>query len=215
MFGSGDTNVLQWLLALDLQVMGACRVGERLKPLLKINVSAGAAEDRLLAHLSQEDLVEVKFRLFDGSDVGPFRFSLASTVAMLKDRIVAELPKDATTMVVKRLKDVGAGKEEFEQQMEIVGSIKHKNVVELRAYYYSARVVLLQCSMLFAIPNYAAQTLQNAASLHDMLHFADERSELLTWNARVRVALGTARTIDFGITWVSSSSSYFENGIPD
>ncbi|PHT65481.1 hypothetical protein T459_29906 [Capsicum annuum] len=197
MFGSGDTNVLQWLLALDLQVMGACRVGERLKPLLKINVSAGAAEDRLLAHLSQEDLVEVKFRLFDGSDVGPFRFSLASTVAMLKDRIVAELPKaileDATTMVVKRLKDVGAGKEEFEQQMEIVGSIKHKNVVELRAYYYSARVVLLQCSMIHASPLY------NKNSLHDMLHFADERSELLTWNARVRVALGTARTIEYVI----------------
>ncbi|KAM3290297.1 hypothetical protein P3S67_018586 [Capsicum chacoense] len=41
----------------------------------------------------EEDLVEVKFRLFDGSDVGPFRFSPASTVAMLKDRIVAELPK--------------------------------------------------------------------------------------------------------------------------
>ncbi|KAM3290296.1 hypothetical protein P3S67_018585 [Capsicum chacoense] len=53
MFGSGDTNVLQWLLALHLQVMGACRVDERLKPLLKLNVSAGAAEDRLLAHLSQ------------------------------------------------------------------------------------------------------------------------------------------------------------------
>lgn len=53
MFASGETNVLQWLLALDLQVMGACRVDERLKPLLKLNVSAGAAEDRLLAHLSQ------------------------------------------------------------------------------------------------------------------------------------------------------------------
>lgn len=45
--------------------------------------------------------------------------------------------EDATTVVVKRLKDVGAGKKEFEQQMEIVGSIKHENVVELRAYYYS------------------------------------------------------------------------------
>lgn len=53
MFASGERNVLQWLLALDLQVMGACRVDERLKPLLKLNVSAGAAEDRLLAHLSQ------------------------------------------------------------------------------------------------------------------------------------------------------------------
>ncbi|KAK4716978.1 hypothetical protein R3W88_015316 [Solanum pinnatisectum] len=61
MFASGETNVLQWLLALDLQVMGACRVDERLKPLLKLNVSAGAAEYRLLAHLSQN---------FEPSEVG-------------------------------------------------------------------------------------------------------------------------------------------------
>ncbi|KAK8716918.1 hypothetical protein V6N13_044208 [Hibiscus sabdariffa] len=41
-----------------------------------------------------EDLVELKFRLYDGSDIGPFRYSAASTVAMLKERIVAEWPKD-------------------------------------------------------------------------------------------------------------------------
>ncbi|KAF3672953.1 hypothetical protein T459_03373 [Capsicum annuum] len=33
-------------------------------------------------------------------------------------------------------------------------------------------------------------------SLHDVLHFVDDRSELLTWNARVRVALGTARALE-------------------
>lgn len=34
-------------------------------------------------------------------------------------------------------------------------------------------------------------------NLHDMLHFADERSKQLTWNARVRVALGTARALEY------------------
>ncbi|XXG66389.1 hypothetical protein AAC387_Pa05g3879 [Persea americana] len=48
-----DDGFLQWLQALDLHVVGACRADERLKPLLKLNVSSGAAEDRLLAHLSQ------------------------------------------------------------------------------------------------------------------------------------------------------------------
>ncbi|KAH7548198.1 hypothetical protein JRO89_XS14G0082300 [Xanthoceras sorbifolium] len=48
-----EDRVLQWLLALDMQVMGACRADERLKPLLKSNASSGVAEDRLLAHLSQ------------------------------------------------------------------------------------------------------------------------------------------------------------------
>ncbi|KAM4093831.1 hypothetical protein ACB094_06G148800 [Castanea mollissima] len=48
-----EDRVLQWLQALDLQVMGACRADERLKPLLKMDASNGVAEDRLLAHLSQ------------------------------------------------------------------------------------------------------------------------------------------------------------------
>lgn len=48
-----EDRVLQWLQALDMQVMGACRTDERLKPLLKMNASNGVAEDRLLAHLSQ------------------------------------------------------------------------------------------------------------------------------------------------------------------
>ncbi|PHT30193.1 Protein STRUBBELIG-RECEPTOR FAMILY 5 [Capsicum baccatum] len=34
-------------------------------------------------------------------------------------------------------------------------------------------------------------------SLHDILHFVDERSELLTWNARVRAALVTARALEY------------------
>ncbi|KAI3809126.1 hypothetical protein L1987_25095 [Smallanthus sonchifolius] len=41
--------------------MGACRADERLKPLLKLNVSSGVAEDRLLSHLSQH---------FEPSEVG-------------------------------------------------------------------------------------------------------------------------------------------------
>jgi hypothetical protein len=35
------------------------------------------------------------------------------------------------------LKEVAFGKKDFEQFMEIVGSLKHENVVELKAYYYS------------------------------------------------------------------------------
>ncbi|KAL9231406.1 hypothetical protein vseg_006638 [Gypsophila vaccaria] len=55
-----ESNFLQWLQALDWQVIGACRADERLKPLLKLN-AVDAAEDRLLAHLSQH---------FEASEVG-------------------------------------------------------------------------------------------------------------------------------------------------
>ncbi|GER31366.1 60S ribosomal protein L7a [Striga asiatica] len=44
--------------------------------------------------MPDEDFVEVKFRLHDGSDMGPFRYSPTSTVAILKERVVSEWPKD-------------------------------------------------------------------------------------------------------------------------
>ncbi|CAK9171996.1 unnamed protein product [Ilex paraguariensis] len=55
--------------------------------------------------MPEEDLVELKFRLYDGSDIGPFRYSPAATVAMLKERIVAEWPKDKK-IVPKAANDV-------------------------------------------------------------------------------------------------------------
>ncbi|KAK4353185.1 hypothetical protein RND71_028703 [Anisodus tanguticus] len=85
-FGSGETNVLQWLLALDLQVMGACRADERLKPLLKLNVSAGAAEDRLLAHLSQN---------FEPSEVGMLARCLCIPLVSMR---VGKIQKQGTLL---------------------------------------------------------------------------------------------------------------------
>lgn len=51
--------------------------------------------------------------------------------------------EEGTTVVVKRLKDVAATKKEFEQQLEILGNIKHQNVLPLRAYYFSKDEKLL------------------------------------------------------------------------
>ncbi|MED6135909.1 hypothetical protein PIB30_051108 [Stylosanthes scabra] len=56
-----EERLLQWLQALDMQVMGACRADERLKPLLKMNAACGVAEDHLLTQLSQH---------FEPSEVG-------------------------------------------------------------------------------------------------------------------------------------------------
>jgi serine/threonine protein kinase len=51
--------------------------------------------------------------------------------------------EEGTTVVVKRLKDVAVTKKEFEMQMEILGKIKHENVVPLRAFYFSKDEKLL------------------------------------------------------------------------
>ncbi|KAF6137950.1 hypothetical protein GIB67_041823 [Kingdonia uniflora] len=54
--------------------------------------------------MPEEDLVELKFRLYDGSDIGPIRYSSASTVATLKERIVADWPK-ALLKIERELED--------------------------------------------------------------------------------------------------------------
>ncbi|CAK8538267.1 unnamed protein product [Lathyrus sativus] len=56
-----EDRLMEWLQALDLQVMGACRADERLKPLLKMNTVSGVSEDPLLAQLIQH---------FEPSEVG-------------------------------------------------------------------------------------------------------------------------------------------------
>ncbi|KAJ6714382.1 PROTEIN putative-RELATED [Salix viminalis] len=92
--------------------------------------------------------------------------------------------EDATTVVVKRLKEVSVGKRDFEQQMEVVGSIRHENVVELKAYYYSKDEKLM-------VYDYYSQ-----GSISSMLHGkrGGERVSL-DWDTRMRIAIGAARGI--------------------
>ncbi|OAY71194.1 Membrane-anchored ubiquitin-fold protein 4, partial [Ananas comosus] len=69
-----------------------CRVSVFL--FLAISVGGSVELLRLRSQMLEEDLVELRFRLYDGSDIGPMRYSSSSTVAMLKERIVSEWPKD-------------------------------------------------------------------------------------------------------------------------
>ncbi|XP_045832738.1 probable inactive receptor kinase At5g58300 [Trifolium pratense] len=93
--------------------------------------------------------------------------------------------EELTTVVVKRLKEVVVGKREFEQQMEIIGSIgSHPNVVPLRAYYYSKDEKLLVCDY---YPN---------GNLSILLHGTRTGGRTtLDWNTRVKITLGIARGI--------------------
>lgn len=51
---------------------------------------------------------------------------------------------DGNVVAVKRLKEiVGGGKREFEQQMDILGKLRHPNVVSLKAYYFAKDEKLL------------------------------------------------------------------------
>ncbi|KAG7604550.1 Serine-threonine/tyrosine-protein kinase catalytic domain [Arabidopsis thaliana x Arabidopsis arenosa] len=87
--------------------------------------------------------------------------------------------EDTATVVVKRLEEVVVGRREFEQQMEIVGRIRHDNVAELKAYYYSK------------IDKLAVYSYYSQGNLFEMLH--GESQVPLDWESRLRIAIGAAR----------------------
>lgn len=67
--------------------------------------------------------------------------------------------EDGSSVAVKRLKDANpCAREEFERYMDLIGRVKHLNVVKLRAYYYAREEKLLVYDYL---PN---------GSLHSLLH---------------------------------------------
>ncbi|CDY25569.1 hypothetical protein Bca4012_042140 [Brassica carinata] len=90
---------------------------------------------------------------------------------------------DMSAVVVKRLKEVVVGRREFEQQMEMIGMIRHENVAELKAYYFSKDDKL-------AVYSYYTQ-----GSLFQMLHGNRGTYDRvpLSWDARLRIATGAAR----------------------
>ncbi|XP_057440095.1 membrane-anchored ubiquitin-fold protein 2-like [Lotus japonicus] len=59
-----------------------------------------------------QDQLEIKFRLSDGSDIGPKSFAAATRIAALKESILAQWPKDKEygPKTVKDVKLINAGK---------------------------------------------------------------------------------------------------------
>ncbi|KMT02983.1 hypothetical protein BVRB_8g195510 [Beta vulgaris subsp. vulgaris] len=106
--------------------------------------------------------------------------------------------EEGTTVVVKRLKDVVAGKKEFETQLEALGKCKHENVVPLRAFYFSKDEKLLVYDYM------------SAGSLSALLHGSRGAGRTsLDWDNRMRIALGTAR----GLTYLHVSNNLVHGNI--
>ncbi|KAK8291140.1 hypothetical protein V6Z11_D06G043400 [Gossypium hirsutum] len=62
--------------------------------------------------MAGEDLVELKFRLADGTDIGPTKYTPDTTIASLKEKILAQWPKDKENCpkTIQNVKLINAGK---------------------------------------------------------------------------------------------------------
>ncbi|CAH1416939.1 unnamed protein product [Lactuca virosa] len=94
---------------------------------------------------------------------------------------------DGHVVAVKRLKEVvTGGKREFEQQMEVLGSLRHPNVVSLKAYYFAKDEKLL-------VYDYMTN-----GNLFWLLHGNRGPGRTpLNWSTRLKIAAGAARGLAF------------------
>ncbi|KAH0868652.1 hypothetical protein HID58_075674 [Brassica napus] len=62
--------------------------------------------------MGSEDWIELKFRLADGTDIGPSKYSPSMTVSSLKEKIISQWPKDSEyiPLSVNDVKLITAGK---------------------------------------------------------------------------------------------------------
>ncbi|KAK4383142.1 putative inactive receptor kinase [Sesamum angolense] len=92
---------------------------------------------------------------------------------------------EATAVAVKRLRQVGVGKKEFDEYMEFVSSLgRHPNIVSLFAYYCSKDEKLLVYEYM------------PASSLSTALHGNRGVGRTpLDWDSRLNISLGAARGI--------------------
>ncbi|KAK9075403.1 hypothetical protein SSX86_003726 [Deinandra increscens subsp. villosa] len=92
---------------------------------------------------------------------------------------------EETTVVVKRIREVGVPKKEFEQQMEFVERLgRHPNIVPLCAYYYSKDEKLLVYEYM------------HTGSLSSLLHGNRGLGRTpLDWDSRVKISLEVAKGI--------------------
>ncbi|GER40087.1 leucine-rich repeat protein kinase family protein [Striga asiatica] len=97
----------------------------------------------------------------------------------------AVLEGNRGTVAVKRLKDISSSdRKEFERCMDLIGNLRHPNIVRLRAYYYAREEKLLVYDYM---PN---------GSLHELLHGNRGPGRVpLDWTTRIGLILGAARGV--------------------
>ena len=82
-----------WLITVFLSFFSFSRFLLLKGRLLSLQLSRGARSEFLGEMSGMQEQFEIKFRLPDGTDIGPKQYPAASTVATLKETIIAQWPK--------------------------------------------------------------------------------------------------------------------------
>ncbi|XP_024023212.1 protein STRUBBELIG-RECEPTOR FAMILY 8 [Morus notabilis] len=99
----------------------------------------------------------------------------------------ADFP-NGKVMAIKKIDNAALSLQEEDNFLEAVSNmsrLRHPNIVTLVGYCAEHGQRLLVYEFV------------GNGSLHDMLHFSEDGGKTLTWNVRVRVALGTARALEY------------------
>ncbi|XP_078154259.1 protein STRUBBELIG-RECEPTOR FAMILY 8-like isoform X2 [Carex rostrata] len=99
----------------------------------------------------------------------------------------AEFP-NAKVLAVKKVDSAAVSLQEEDSFLDAVSSmsrLRHPNIIPLVGYCVEHGQRLL-------VYEYVGN-----GTLHEILHFSDETGKRLNWNARVKIALGTARALEY------------------
>ena len=107
--------------------------------------------------------------------VSPFKYNTLTFVYSIKVLAIKKL--DSTVMPFQSSDD-------FAELVSNISKLHHPNLNELVGYCMEHGQHLLVYGF------------HRNGSLHDLLHLSDEYSKPLSWNSRVKIALGSARALE-------------------
>lgn len=167
-------------LLVVLMCLWGCFLYKRLakndhRGLLSMDVGAGASIVMFHGDLpySSSDIIKKLETLTEEHIIGSGGFGTVYKLAM----------DDGNIFALKRINKMNEGFDRFfERELEILGSIKHRHLVNLRGYCNSPTSKLLIYDFL------------PGGSLDEALH---ERSEQLDWDTRVAIIMGAAKGLEY------------------
>ncbi|CAL5189207.1 unnamed protein product [Lathyrus oleraceus] len=149
-------------------------------------------ENQKIVYVGQQGLEKGnKMVFFEGAKRFELEDLLRASAEMLGKGTLGTVYKavldDGSVVAVKRLKEVhSGGKKEFEQRMEVIGKLRHTNIVSLKAYYFARDEKLL-------VFDYMVK-----GSLFWLLHGNRGPGRTpLDWTTRIKIAAGAAQGVAF------------------